>query len=51
MLDILVKGSDFIFDYIDSLYYKGQKVNLKCGGSYIDYFDWIKIKKALKKCS
>ena len=39
MLEISVEGSDFIFDYIDSFYCKCQKVNLKHGGSYIDYFD------------
>ena len=46
-----MKGSDFIFDdfildYIDSLYYKCHKVNLKCGGSHIDSPDWIKNNKA-----
>ena len=32
----LRKGSEFIFYYILSLYYKYHKVNLTGGGSYID---------------
>ena len=32
----LRKGSEFIFYYVLSLYYKYHKVNLTCGGSYID---------------
>ena len=38
------KGRHFIFDYIDSLYLKCQKVNLKCGTSYTDPPDWMKQK-------
>ena len=38
----LMKGSEFVFDYIHLLYYK---VNPNRCGSYIDYPDWIKIKK------
>ena len=41
-----MKWSDFIFDYINSLYYKCHKVNLICGGPYIDSPDWMKNKKA-----
>ena len=44
-LEISMKSSDFIFDYIDSLYYKCHKVNLIRGGSYIDSTDWIKTKQ------
>ena len=40
-----MKGSDFIFDCVHFLYYKYHKVNLNCGGSYIDSPDWIKNKK------
>ena len=29
-----VKGSDFIFDCVDLLYYKCHKINRNCGGSY-----------------
>ena len=35
-LEITMRDSDFIFDYIDSLYHKCLKINLKCSGSYID---------------
>ena len=28
------------------LYYKCHKINFKCGGSYIDFLEWIKKKKA-----
>ena len=35
-LEISVRGKDFIFDYILLLYYKCHKINLNCGGSYID---------------
>ena len=31
-----MKGSDFIFDCVNLLYYKCHKINLNCGGSYID---------------
>ena len=41
-----MKGSDFVFDYVHLLYYKGHKINMNRGGSYIDSPDWIKNKKA-----
>ena len=41
-----MKGSEFVFDYIQLLHYKCHKINLNCGGSYIDFPDWIKNKKA-----
>ena len=41
-----MKGSDFVFDYIDLLYYKCRKINPKRGVWYIDSPDWIKNKKA-----
>ena len=31
-----MKGSEFVFDYVQLLYYKFHKLNLNCGGSYID---------------
>ena len=34
-----VKGSKFVFDYINLLYYKCHKINPNCGGSYIDSLD------------
>ena len=39
-------GSDFIFDSVQLMHYKCHKVNFRRGGSYIDYLDWIKKKKA-----
>ena len=40
-----MKGSDFIFNYINLLYYKSHKRNPNRGLSYIDSSDWIKNKK------
>ena len=41
-LETSMKGSDFIFDCVNLLYYKCHKINLNCGGSYIDSPDQIK---------
>ena len=41
-----MKGSRFSFNYVHLLYYKFHKIDLNRGGSYIDFFDWIKSKKA-----
>ena len=41
-----MRGSEFVFNYVQLLYYKRHKINLNRGGSYIDSPDWIKIKKA-----
>ena len=40
-----MKGSDFVFNYVQLLPYKSPKINPNCGGSYIDFPDWIKSKK------
>ena len=41
-----MKGSVFVFDYIQLLYYKCRKINPNGGGSYINSPDWmIKNKK------
>ena len=40
------KGTEFIFDSADSLYYIVNKVTLSRGGSYIDSPEWLKNKKA-----
>ena len=42
----LMKGSEFVFDYVQLLYYKCHKINPNRGGSYINSPDWIKNKKA-----
>ena len=41
-----MRGSDFIFDAVQQMYYKCHKVNFIRGGSCIDSPDWIKKKKA-----
>ena len=41
-----MRGSEFIFDSVDSLYYNLTKVGLSRGGSYIDSPEWLKNKKA-----
>ena len=41
-----MRGSEFVFDYVQLLYYKCHKINLDCGGSNIDSPEWIKNKKA-----
>ena len=42
----LLKGREFVFDYVHLLYYKCHKVSPNRSGSYIDTPDWIKNKKA-----
>ena len=41
-----MKGSEFIRDSIDLLYYHLQKISLRRGRSYKDSFKWPKNKKA-----
>ena len=41
-----LKGSNFIFDYVNFLHYKFCKINLKHDGLFLDSSDWIKNKKA-----
>ena len=31
-----MKGSEFVFDNVDSLYYKFHKISLNRSGSYVD---------------
>ena len=40
-----MRGTDFIFDSVQLMYYKCHKVNFKRGRSYIISPDWIKKKK------
>ena len=44
-LEKSMKGSDFVFDYVESLNYIFHKIDLKSGGSYIETPKWIKKKK------
>ena len=41
-----MKASKLVFDYVYLLYYKCHKINANRCGSYIDFPDWIKNKKA-----
>ena len=41
-----MKGSDFVFNYVDLLYHKCHKINRNHGGSYVDSPYWIRNKKA-----
>ena len=36
------KGSEFVFDFVELLYYKCLKISLNRGGWYVDSPDWIK---------
>ena len=41
-LEESMKGSEFIFDSNDILYYNLNKISLNRGGSYIDILEYIK---------
>ena len=41
-----MRGSEFIFDSMDALYYNLNKIRLSRSGSYIDSPRWLKNKKA-----
>ena len=41
-----MRGSEFIFDSVDALYYDLNKESLSRGKSYIDSPEWLKNKKA-----
>ena len=40
-----MRGSEFVYDCVDVLYYNLNKVSLRRGGSYIDSPKWLKNKK------
>ena len=44
-LEESMKGSEFVFDGVDALYYDLNKVSLNRGKSYIDSPEWLKNKK------
>ena len=44
-----MRGTDFIFDCVNLLYQKCQKINFKRSGSYKDSPDWINNKKSNNK--
>ena len=43
-----MKESEFIFDSVDSLYYKLHNISLNRGGLYIDSPKWLKKKGSNK---
>ena len=45
-LETSMRGSDFIFDTVQLLYYKCHRTNFTCGSLYIDSADWIRKEKA-----
>ena len=45
-LEESMRGSEFIFDSVDALYYDLKKISLSRYGSYIDSPEWLKNKKA-----
>ena len=44
-LEESMRGSEFVFDCVDSLYYKLHKISLNRGESYIDSPKWLENKK------
>ena len=44
-----MRGSEFVYDSVDVLYYNLNKVSLNSGGSYIDPPKWLKNKKSTIK--
>ena len=45
-LETKMKGSQFVFESVDLLYYSLHRINLNRGESYIDSPEWLKNKKA-----
>ena len=41
-----MRGSEFVFDSVDLLYYHLQRISLKRGESYVDSPKWLKDKGA-----
>ena len=46
VLEELMRGSEFLFDSVDAVYYDLKKISLSRGGSYVDSPEWLKNKKA-----
>ena len=44
-----IKRSEFLFDYIQLLYYKCHEINSNRGGSYISFPDWIEKQESNNK--
>ena len=45
-LEASMEGNEFIFDSVQLMYYKCHRAYFSLSGSYIDFPDWIKKKKA-----
>ena len=45
-LEESIKGSEFVFNIVDLLEYKLNKISVNRGGSYVDFLKWLKNKKA-----
>ena len=50
-LEESMRGSEFVYDSVDVLYYNLNKVSLSRGGSYIDSPKWLKKQKSNNKSS
>ena len=50
VLQISMRGSEFVFDYVESLNYIFHKVDLKRSGSHIETPEWLKNKGATINC-
>ena len=48
-LEESMKGSEFVFDSVNLLEYKLNKIGVNRGGSYVDSHKWLKNKKATIK--
>ena len=46
-LETSMRGSDFIFNVVQMMYYKCHKINVKRTGSYVGSSDCIKMKKVI----
>ena len=44
-LEQSIRESEFIFESVNLLYYRLQRISLKRGGSYLDFPKWLKKKK------
>ena len=49
-LETSMRDGNFIFDCAHLLHYKYHRISFKRGGSYIDFLDWLKHKKAIINC-
>ena len=45
-LEESIRGSEFVYDSVDVLYYNLNKISLSRGGSYIDSPKWVRNKRA-----